>query len=56
VPPGRAPGEPALRGVSRALADLLGVETAWPDSGVAAFAATLAHSQASPEPVAAGAL
>jgi hypothetical protein len=34
VPRGRAPGRPALVGVARALADLLGVETDWPDTGV----------------------
>src|SRR5262249_22527882 len=55
IPAGRAPGEPALRGVSRALADLLGVATASPDSGVASFAAPLAPPAANPEPVAAGA-
>jgi hypothetical protein len=38
VPAGRAPGRPALRGVSRAAADLLGVATRWPDTGVAPFA------------------
>jgi hypothetical protein len=38
VPHGRAPGRPALRGVSRAAADLLGVATRWPDTGVAPFA------------------
>ena len=54
VPPGRAPGEPDLRGVARALADLLGVATAWPDSGVAPFAATLARRPASAEPTPAG--
>ena len=32
VPVGRAPGRPALRGVSRVLADLLGVQTAWPEN------------------------
>ncbi len=35
IPPGRAPGTPRLRGVSRSLADLLGVETGWPDGGLA---------------------
>jgi hypothetical protein len=38
VPAGRAPGRPALRGVARAAADLLGVATGWPDTGVAPFA------------------
>jgi len=35
VPPGRADGMPAIRGVSRAVADLLGVATEWPETGVA---------------------
>ena len=35
VPRGRSAGRPDLRGVARALADLQGVETHWPDSGVA---------------------
>jgi len=34
VPPGRAPGQPALAGVPRVLADLLGVATDWPDTGI----------------------
>ncbi len=34
VPPGRVPGRPELRGVGRLLAELVGVETAWPDTGV----------------------
>lgn len=38
VPPGRAEGMPALRGVSRAVADLLGVATDWPDTGIAPWA------------------
>jgi len=38
VPSGRATGHPALRGVSRVLADLLGVSTKWPDTGVASWA------------------
>jgi hypothetical protein len=38
VPKGRAAGRPALRGVARATADLLGVATRWPDTGVAPFA------------------
>jgi type I phosphodiesterase/nucleotide pyrophosphatase len=42
VPAGRAPGSPALRGVSRVLADLLGVETKWPDTGVAGWASAVA--------------
>ena len=38
VPVGRAPGTPSLRGVSRVVADLLGVATTWPDTGVASWA------------------
>jgi hypothetical protein len=38
VPAGRAPGHPSLRGVSRVLADLMGIATAWPDTGVASWA------------------
>ena len=37
VPVGRAPGRPHLRGVPRILAGLLGIETEWPDSGVASW-------------------
>jgi hypothetical protein len=55
IPPGRAAGEPDLRGVPRALAELLGVATEWPDSGLASFAA-LARAPANPEPSAAGRL
>jgi hypothetical protein len=56
VPAGRAPGEPDLRGVPRVLAELLGVATEWPDSGVAPFASALARAGASPEATAAGRL
>ena len=56
VPKGRAAGEPDLRGVSRVLADLLGVATEWPDEGVAPFATLLARGPASPEPTPAGRL
>ncbi len=42
IPHGRAPGRPALRGVSRAVADLLQVATDWPDTGVAPWAGALA--------------
>ncbi len=42
VPAGRAPGQPSLRGVSRVLADLLGVATAWPDTGIAPWVAAVA--------------
>jgi hypothetical protein len=37
IAPGRAPGRPEIAGVPRALASLLGVETAWPDTGVATW-------------------
>lgn len=35
IPAGRAPGRPGFRGVSRVVADLLGVTTEWPDTGIA---------------------
>ncbi len=54
VPVGRAVGEPELRGVSRVLADLLGVATDWPDLGVAPFATLLARGPETPEPTTAG--
>lgn len=37
VPQGRAEGMPHLRGVPRILAGLLGIETPWPDSGIASW-------------------
>jgi hypothetical protein len=46
VPQGRAPGWPALRGVSRAVADLLGVATTWPDTGVLPAARAIAAAPA----------
>ena len=46
VPTGRAPGQPHLRGVPRILAGLLGIETEWPDSGVASWVEVPASSQA----------
>ncbi len=52
VPSGRAAGTPELRGVARTLADLLGVATDWPDTGVATWAgrrAPLADAAAKPE-------
>jgi hypothetical protein len=52
VPQGRAPGWPALRGVSRAVADLLGVATSWPDTGVLPSARAIATAPTS-EPAAA---
>jgi hypothetical protein len=42
VPAGRVAGQPELRGVPRLLADLLGVRTAWPATGIEAWAAPLA--------------
>ncbi|MDJ0848764.1 MAG: alkaline phosphatase family protein [Myxococcota bacterium] len=54
IPHGRAPGTPEFRGVSRTLADLLGVETGWPDGGLAFAPAppspSLARSAAAPHP------
>ncbi len=44
VPGGRAAGEPDLRGVSRVLADLFGVATDWPETGVAPWAHSLART------------
>jgi len=44
VPRGRATGEPDLRGVSRVLADLFGVATDWPETGVAPWAHSLART------------
>jgi hypothetical protein len=41
IAPGRAVGNPELRGVSRVLADLLGVATDWPDGGLGDFARAL---------------
>ncbi len=38
IPVGRTTGRPALRGVPRVLADLLGVTTDWPDTGLAPWA------------------
>jgi hypothetical protein len=42
IPHGRSPGRPALRGVSRAVADLLAVSTDWPKTGVAPWARAFA--------------
>jgi hypothetical protein len=50
IPPGRSPGAPDLRGVPRALADLVGVSVDWPDTGVAPFSATLARAATTSEP------
>jgi hypothetical protein len=40
VPPGRADGRPALRGVSAVIADLMGLDANWPRTGVAPWART----------------
>jgi hypothetical protein len=40
--PGRAAGRPALRGVARVTADLLGVATRWPETGIAPAGSALA--------------
>jgi hypothetical protein len=56
IGPGRAAGSPDLRGVPRVLADLLGVATGWPDSGIAPFAGALARAPEAPEPTPAGRL
>lgn len=52
VPAGKAPGMPELRGVSRAAADILGIPTRWPDTGVAAWAhgTALAQRETAPHP------
>jgi Type I phosphodiesterase / nucleotide pyrophosphatase len=46
IGPGRAPGRPALRGVSRAVADWLGVHTDWPETGLATGLTALAAAPA----------
>ena len=46
IPVGRAPGKPAIRGVAAVLADLLGVETSWPETGVAGWSSALAAADA----------
>ena len=46
VPLGRADGRPALRGISAAVADLMGMDVSWPRTGVAPWArASSARSQ-----------
>jgi hypothetical protein len=44
VPAGRAAGSPSLRGVPRMVADLLGVATDWPETGLAPWARALASA------------
>lgn len=46
IPSGRAPGQPHLRGVPRILAGLLGIDTPWPDSGIASWIETPPESRA----------
>jgi len=48
VPHGRADGEPALRGVSAALADLMGLDADWPHTGVAPWARTAVANDSTP--------
>ena len=50
VPHGRAPGRPDLRGLARVLADLVGVETSWPRTGVAAWTGTHLLARAGERP------
>jgi hypothetical protein len=46
VPIGRADGQPALRGVSAVVADLMGLNASWPRTGVAPWSRTAtAHNQ-----------
>jgi hypothetical protein len=52
VPRGRASGQPSLRGVPRSLAAMLGVETAWPETGTTPWLAVASASDASDEEVA----
>jgi hypothetical protein len=52
VPRGRAEGQPALRGVSAALADLMGLDASWPHTGVAPWARN--SSARHPTPASAG--
>jgi hypothetical protein len=47
IPAGRVHGRPELYGISRVIADLAGVPTAWPDTGVAPWAADW-HAGATP--------
>ncbi|MGI9590778.1 MAG: hypothetical protein ACR2P8_05380, partial [Myxococcota bacterium] len=51
--PGRSLGTPALNGVSKVVAGWLGVETDWPDTGVAPALAALASAPAKEDPGAA---
>ena len=48
VPRGRAPGRPAFRGVARVAADLLGVKTSWPDTGIAPWSRQRADATSDP--------
>ncbi len=42
IAPGRSDGTPALRGVAHSVSELLGVEHAWPDTGILPHAARVA--------------
>jgi hypothetical protein len=46
VPQGRAEGNPHLRGASRVFAALLGIDTGWPDTGIAIWATDAPEQQA----------
>jgi hypothetical protein len=55
IPAGRAAGRPALAGVPRALASLLGVATDWPDTGIdLPVAGVAAGRRAAPAPAGPG--
>ena len=45
IPAGRAPSTPDLRGVPRVIADLLEIETHWPDTGVAPWLGAVAGAE-----------
>ena len=56
IEPGRSGGTPDLRGIPRTLAELFGIETVWPDTGVAPWSSVrigpheLAREDATPHP------
>lgn len=54
VPRGRADGTPHLRGVARVIAELFGIDTRWPDTGVAPWAAAASDATVLAEPSRAG--
>jgi hypothetical protein len=45
IPAARAAGQPSLRGLPAAIADMMGLEVDWPQTGVAPWARSTAHSQ-----------